>query len=556
MSEEEVNWSHLPHSPELFFGCDDSSSRRDLKRAYNKILKKFKPEQFPDEFKKIRKAFEDLDARISYGLKSTSVFLDFSESEDEGQESLDIVLNAEEEELKDLEIQDPFGDKDERLYEDLQVLFKKNANIRELLEQQKFKGVKSSTDVVLEALIKEVENKSFSVLDSIIEAYSSERGNSHLKSFLFHFLRTKTLKKDIDECLEKMAFNVDASDFFYLTELLWFRLADEKGIEHCCTKITELENKIGYIPPESLSVFYLHFCTRYIFDLEEKFLVEKMDLIEDCSSEFYWREDNEANFLTLLYDYRESLESFLTSCPTRQKLHKIIETWCKTEESLKHRAFINEAVNLDLKSILDRVGYGDSSTQACSEVIESICSEIKEGSWEEDIYEENEKNNKVRIFMLKIEEDTDQSSLGTLNTFTICTVLVFHLSVVLVPSIYGYNYLWNQFSENLQLSFWRFLILAGIIIGIGALYFFLGFVPVQDKFDNISNSVARRLYRKLWRGEVIQFLRQYPINFNELHTELIYMENTSGITNNSDMYMCMSKDYSLRIFSSIYSLQI
>lgn len=74
-------------------------------------------------------------------------------------------------------------------------------NLKKLLEQQRFKGIKSSTDVVLEALIKKVEDESVSVLGSVVEAYSSEKGNSHLKSFLFHFLRTKTLKVGVDECI-------------------------------------------------------------------------------------------------------------------------------------------------------------------------------------------------------------------------------------------------------------------------------------------------------------------------------------------------------------------
>jgi len=64
---ESANWSLLPHDPRGFFGLGDTFERKELKRAYNVLLKQYKPEKFPEEFKRLRAAYETLDRELRYG---------------------------------------------------------------------------------------------------------------------------------------------------------------------------------------------------------------------------------------------------------------------------------------------------------------------------------------------------------------------------------------------------------------------------------------------------------------------------------------------------------
>ncbi|MCA9059932.1 MAG: hypothetical protein KDA85_15600, partial [Planctomycetaceae bacterium] len=75
-----VDWSLLTHSPIQFFGLQDGFDNRDLKRAYNCLIRRFKPERFPDEFQRIRAAYDRLDNQFRYGKSSTtfSMFPDVS----------------------------------------------------------------------------------------------------------------------------------------------------------------------------------------------------------------------------------------------------------------------------------------------------------------------------------------------------------------------------------------------------------------------------------------------------------------------------------------------
>ena len=63
----EPDWSLLPQHPQAFFELDDGFDQKTLKRVYNRLLKKYKPEKAPDEFKRLRRAYEDLDEQLRYG---------------------------------------------------------------------------------------------------------------------------------------------------------------------------------------------------------------------------------------------------------------------------------------------------------------------------------------------------------------------------------------------------------------------------------------------------------------------------------------------------------
>ncbi|TWT60012.1 hypothetical protein [Rubinisphaera italica] len=68
----EPDWKLLPHQPVQFFELPEDYDRRDLKRAYGRLIKVYRPEQQPEEFRKIRDAFEQLESWLSYRDLDTS----------------------------------------------------------------------------------------------------------------------------------------------------------------------------------------------------------------------------------------------------------------------------------------------------------------------------------------------------------------------------------------------------------------------------------------------------------------------------------------------------
>src|SRR5262245_31227110 len=68
MNDEQPDWSLLPGDPFAFFGLNEAFEREDLRRSYGRLIKRFRPETHPQEFQRIRAAYEQLDTRLRYGV--------------------------------------------------------------------------------------------------------------------------------------------------------------------------------------------------------------------------------------------------------------------------------------------------------------------------------------------------------------------------------------------------------------------------------------------------------------------------------------------------------
>ncbi len=58
--------SFWPGDARTLFGLAPDASRRDLKRAYSKLIRRFKPEHAPEQFRRLREAFEELDQQFEW----------------------------------------------------------------------------------------------------------------------------------------------------------------------------------------------------------------------------------------------------------------------------------------------------------------------------------------------------------------------------------------------------------------------------------------------------------------------------------------------------------
>lgn len=63
LSDDSNVW---PSDPSVLFGLGTDASRRDLKRAYTRLIRRFKPEHFPEQFRRLREAFETLDHQLEW----------------------------------------------------------------------------------------------------------------------------------------------------------------------------------------------------------------------------------------------------------------------------------------------------------------------------------------------------------------------------------------------------------------------------------------------------------------------------------------------------------
>src|SRR5579871_2450229 len=68
MSDDSApQWELLPGNPAAFFGLSRGFDLRALKSSYGVLIRKYKPETAPEEFQRIRAAFESLKDRLQSG---------------------------------------------------------------------------------------------------------------------------------------------------------------------------------------------------------------------------------------------------------------------------------------------------------------------------------------------------------------------------------------------------------------------------------------------------------------------------------------------------------
>lgn len=89
--------AHWPDDPNELLGVSYGVSPRELRRAYNRLIRIYKPEQFPEQFRRIREAYEHL-------LRIAEMFADHAEaSESPPAEEPQILPAPKEQQAKDAE---------------------------------------------------------------------------------------------------------------------------------------------------------------------------------------------------------------------------------------------------------------------------------------------------------------------------------------------------------------------------------------------------------------------------------------------------------------------
>lgn len=61
-----------PTPPAEILGITDSATRKEAKRAYTRLIKRFKPEHFPEQFRRLREAYDQVDSRLQWQEKLAS----------------------------------------------------------------------------------------------------------------------------------------------------------------------------------------------------------------------------------------------------------------------------------------------------------------------------------------------------------------------------------------------------------------------------------------------------------------------------------------------------
>jgi len=517
VDNEAPAWHLLPHHPQAFFGLPEGFDRIALKRRYNQFIKQFKPERFPAEFQRIRAAYEALDQALRYVADTPSL--------PSLPQSFSAAFPSETAPATGAHSRDRDAEKSSDRVLPPQSWKERlaAATPAECLRVLRERREKSAADYVALALLEETEvaDDRYSFLRQLLnglKAWPHDRGLNELLQL--HF-QQDVADQELVESLLLTARILRNDRFFYLTEGLWDRLLQRvpfpefrQTLEVCERQL--LDHRVG-----SQLVFLLHILPKAMWVADREWLDRAWKFLEEQGGPQLWRFEADLEFLSLLRDYLQVRDELVGDNELRQEMDAVIRSYCFDQEPEFDRTYLACAVRLAaddeavLKAFPCRIGRDER--EALYYVWIWLDREVAS---RQSIELEHSTSSKVikpaRKLFYRIQQSTDLTNTGAVWNLSgiihLCLLGIVYVGpCVLVASQIEMILPYVGSSPGVQLANWLVLLITGPVIG-----WVLSRKLLTPGWQRFCRYWARVCYHRLWRQELVPFLKQTRLPYAEL----------------------------------------
>ncbi|QEG43831.1 J domain-containing protein [Roseimaritima ulvae] len=343
-ASDEPPWDRLPHDPRGFFDLQADDDVRSLKRAYNRLLRRFKPEKFPTEFQRIREAYEQLSEQLRYGTPDaanrsitvdtqnheptksvTSTDTSATDTSANDVEYLDALLAALDPQLGDQQQGEPQSGESASVLE-----LRKQLLLREHCSPREYLALALLSDLLPAAASAEPDPRSFS--DWLLEGLRKHPDEAGLSELLKEYLSGDLAAEPRSQLLIQTAEVLSPSRFYLLTERVWDRLLQQVPFEQFKETLRKCQAAQGPTTTGRL-VFYVHLLRAAIWKADEDWIAEIRDALEDSFFQLPPWTQYEMECLDALISYRGIRDRFTKLSDTARKIDQAIETYYSVAES-------------------------------------------------------------------------------------------------------------------------------------------------------------------------------------------------------------------------------
>jgi hypothetical protein len=513
-SSSEPDWSLLPHQPEAFFELQDDYDRKDLKRRYNRLLKQYKPEKFPEEFQRIRAAFEQLDNQLRYGRRMNGPSLTLPNLDWEQGEQAPTAASREGGSTSESSYQKQ-PPPQPRLWERLE-----ESSPQLLLSELKQKQQKSPFDYYAIAILSDTEadREETTFLKWILKGVSEHPQDPALFRILYQLLREDFSSK-MCRVLVKSVANVISDDRFYmLTEPLWDKLLLSEEFPKLAKLLEQCESKLKDYRVNGQVAFYMHFLKKAIFRSSNTWLDRAFHFIEDHHDALSGQSEAELEVLQALRTYRELRNEFLDGNELFTALDQVILDYCELEDFRAEKTFLNLQVQIASAEwdVLEAFPVElDPAMEAFFECWLWIDADIASRFGIEEVeIGSNLKRRSVSILnlMRTIGLRTKKSWIGWFwqSLGWMYEVTRFAASAVMIAfCCMTYAILTRQLSSALYVTGFAVIIVGGIFVGR-----WLGNKWLLPYFQKLYISYAEKTYDRIWRDQLELYVRQTALPYH------------------------------------------
>lgn len=327
------NWNLLPDHPREFFGLGEEFDRTELKRAYNRLIRLYKPEKHPAEFQRIRAAYEDLDRGLRYGEAAPSGFVTI---ETRGEDLTPAQLRELREAIgKMVSTRETSGHERQSLLQRL-----REVGSASLYAELKSNANRSATEFLFLAFLSDLhEAKALAFPQWILAGIKAHPESGALTSILLEYLKHPP-DKQLPALLKATAAAVGNDRFYYLTETAWQKLLEQIPFPVFEKLLDECERGLQDFRIKGKLVFYVQILRKAMWFADAPWIRRILNLISEHQLELAEHLGYELEMNEVLLDYIKIRPAFLNGDRIRQEIDQTIYRYCVMDDFAALREFL------------------------------------------------------------------------------------------------------------------------------------------------------------------------------------------------------------------------
>jgi len=517
---ESANWSLLPHDPRGFFGLGDTFERKELKRAYNVLLKQYKPEKFPEEFKRLRAAYETLDRELRYGqaarVATEREQYEWTRSTSKATADPQTTTTAPSEESTT----EPVAFHQRLKQESPVVLYK------ELLNRQNKTPYEYFTLALIADVVTEKPLLFYQWIATGLQEHPNDQG---LVSLLKEYFETPIDVNALPKILIATSKVVKTDLFYYLTERCWQQLLAKADFPVFQSTLHQCESNLKLFDDRGKHAFYSHILKRAIWKADDQWLDRVFNFLDNNASNLNSDSEFTLHLLEKMRDFQSKSQKLVGNNPIRQKIRDTIVAYYSSDTEVGDRMVLEcqlefaDSPDAMLRAFSpDLLSKGNNGAGSMWTIWNAMSEEVLERNG---LTPPDTNPSKFNARLFRLMRDLDSTwGINRLETiaFYALNFLPYLLFAALPFILFGG---WLFQFKTLQL-------LAPLMMGggIALFHFWLRPKTIRPIFTKMVHKSIRRQYHMLWRGRFVQFFEATQATMGDMNNglmQIVYSKETN-----------------------------
>ncbi len=531
------DWDLLPDQPQAFFTLADGFSRTDLKRAYTRLIKVFKPERHPTEFQRIRAAYELLDGQLRHGSPGPSGPM--------GRPVPPVSSGPDWAPRPQWASEEP----EVRQVDALAVLESSGpAALAKALREHRHKSSRAWVQFAL--LEEELSGDAHAAIAQLLAGIRETGGSTGLFALLWGLVREPQPVADgarlVQELTQAASSSAEApaaigpNAYWHLTEPLWMLLADNVPSAQLHKLLERCHRLVGEEGSRGRLIVSVRLLRRAAPRAEPAWLDELQAEIQERYSELSDDLQDEVDLALWLHESLDGRDELDPAQPPGDLLDAALMAILAGEEVAADRAFLEAMVWIGDHPAEHLAQFDPESTLSVGITGPLHYWAAELSSRRPDRRELDEATGKRRVIELlqRIEHRTDRHWLGKLwSLISFVTIGLCFVAVVGPWALLGQFGLMDDSRAVAAAIALTTLMIIGYFRGL----------PTR-LLGRLWRPMARRLYARLWRAMIAEFFTESPMPVEAFLHHCADVE-TPGITNQYHVVLSVDGDTGVELYA-------